>query len=262
MRYRFLFLFLFFILYFAITFVFSQGARDKFFKITGAIKMQYLELSQSLVKNYDRFFNQAKSIAFLQEKYKEYQRIELELLETKERLKEVLDFAPELDLYSKSTFKPALVISYVDFLEYDKVWLRTKMAYQNSGRIFGIVQNGYAAGIAVVEKDRLVGLLNGNEQCGYSVYIGENKIPATLHYNPQSKETILADFVPQYFNIQVNDEVFTSGLDNIFIQNVPVGKVVEVIDKNGYITAVVKPYADTRYPKYFWLVDKENIDAQ
>ncbi|WP_104696929.1 MULTISPECIES: rod shape-determining protein MreC [unclassified Helicobacter] len=261
MRYRSLFLILFFIFYFAIVFVFSQGVRDKFFKVTGAIKMQYLEFSQSLGKNYDRFFNQAKSIAFLQEKYKEYQKIELELLETKKRLEQVFEFVPQLDLYPKVTFEPALVISYVDFLEYDKVWLHTKMPYQNN-KIFGIVQDGYALGIAVVDKDRLVGLFNGNEQCGYSVYIGKDKIPATLHYNPQNKETVLADFIPQYFSIQAGDQVFTSGLDNIFVQDIPVGVVVEVVDKNGYITAVVKPYADIKSPKYLWLINKENIDAQ
>lgn len=261
MRYRLLFVFLLFFISLVITFGLSKQTREAFFKVTDTIKIHYLEISQSLWQNYDRFLNQAKSIAFYQEKYKQYQQIELELTETKEQLKQILDFYPQLDLYSNTAFQPALVISYVDFLQYDKVWLNTKMPYQKD-KIFGIIRNGYALGIAVVENDRLLGLFNGNERCSYSVYIGEKKIPATLHYYAEKKDLVLADFIPQYFNINIGDEVFTSGLDNIFIQNIPVGKVIEILDKNGYITAVVKPYADATFPEYVWLVNKDYNNAR
>ncbi len=261
MRYRSLFVIVFCLLTFVVAFFFHQKSRQIIFKTTDAIKIYSMDMVHALSNNYQRFFNQAKSIKYYQEKYGQYQKIELELIELKDKFQKLLEFYPQLDLYPNPIFEPALVLSYVELMQYDKVWLRTKQNYP-ANKIFGIVRDGYALGIALVEEERLLGLFNGNERCSYSVYIGKNKIPALLHQDPKDSQSIIADYIPQYLTIHEGDEVFTSGLDEIFIENIPVGRVQKVIDQNGYISAVIKPYADMNSPEYLWIINKESIDAK
>lgn len=261
MRYKPLFIALFLAASLAVAFGFSQKARQVFFHATDGIKSQYTQFKEALGKTYGRFFDQARTIAYYQDKYSQYQRVELELIELKERLNKILEFYPQLDLYPSAVFEPALVLSYVELSAYDKVWLRTKEQYAQD-KIFGIVRDGYALGIAVFEQGRLLGLFNGNEKCSYSVYIGASKIPALLHYDPKDSQNVIADFIPQYLSIQEGDEVFTSGLDDIFIENIPVGRVEKIIDQNGYISAVIKPYADKKAPEYLWIINKEKPHAK
>ena len=261
MRYKPLFIALFLGLSLIVAFGFSQKARQTLFQVTDGIKSQYIQFKETLGKTYARFFDQARMITFYQEKYSQYQRVELELIELRERLNKILEFYPQLDLYPSVVFEPALVLSYVELSAYDKVWLRTKQQYVQD-KIFGIVRDGYALGVAVFEQGRLLGLFNGNEKCSYSVYIGAGKIPALLHYDPKDSQNVIADFIPQYLSIKVGDEVFTSGLDDIFIENIPVGKVEKIIDQNGYISAVIKPYADKKAPGYLWIINKEKTNAK
>ncbi len=257
MRYKFLFLCLLCLLSAGIAFVFSPYVRGLVFGITDRIEIAYQNSIDNFKQRYDRYFDQAKSIARYQEQDDETQKLKLELSQARSQIQAMLNFYPQMDLFKNASFEPALIISYVRMAEYNRVWLNTK-AKLSEDKIYGIVHDGYALGIASFKSDRLMGIFNGDENCSYSVFIGKDKIPALIRYNPNDRHKILADFIPQYLNVHVGDEVYTSGLDSIFVENIPVGKVEEIIDENGYVTAIVTPYANRKFQRYLWIINRED----
>lgn len=257
MRYKFLFLLFFCFLSLFVLFWLNQSARKLIFGLTDGIKTGYHHGVSFLSEHRERFFSQAKAIAKYQEKMKEYQELKLKLVEAQNQVDLMLRFYPQLDLFQKAVFEPALVISYVEMAEYDRVWLNTDLEYKPD-KIYGIVRDGYALGIAMMKNGRLMGMFNGDENCSYGVYIGKNKIPAFIHYDPSDHKKILADYIPQYMKINIGDEVYTSGLDHVFSANIPVGRVEAIFDKNGYITASITPYANKQSPEYLWIINRND----
>lgn len=257
MRYKFLFLFFFCFLSLLMLFWVNQGVRNVIFAITDRIKISYHHRVDSIHQGYERFFLQARTIAEYQEKMKKYQELELRFIETQNKINQMLAFYPQMDLFQPTKFEPALVISYTKMAEYDRVWLNGSGKY-DPDKIYGIVRDGYALGIAVFKDGRLMGMFNGDENCSYGVYIGKDKVPAFIHYDPDDHQKILADYIPQYIKINIGDEVYTSGLDHVFDANIPVGKVEAVFDKNGYTTALVAPYANKQSPEYLWIINRND----
>ena len=239
----------------AIAFTQFKPFKEAIFVFTDRIKIFYHNFSDSISMRYNQFFDQARNIANYQKELQDYNSLKLQLLETQENLQKVLSFYPQIDLFKNTAFEPALVISYTEMAEYNRVWLHSK-AKLSPDHLYGIVRDGYALGIAKIKDGRLLGMFNGDENCSYSVFIGKNKVSAFIHYDPNNDKYILADFIPQYLEISVGDEVYTSGLDYIFSSNIPVGRVEEIYDKNGYVTARVKPYADRKSPEYLWIVNR------
>ena len=128
-------------------------------------------------------------------------------------------------------------------------------------KIFGIIQEDNAIGIAVVKEGRLMGLLNGNKYCSYAVVIGKQKIPAIIKYDDLQPQGIVADFISSWQNVAVGDEITTSGSDGIFTAGISVGRVSSVIQNSGYKTAVVDPYATRIHLDYVWLTDTKTIQT-
>ena len=63
------------------------------------------------------------------------------------------------------------------------------------------------------------------------------------------------NYIPKWVDIKVGDEVYTNGLDGIFVENIPVGKVVEIYEDSNFLRADVLPYAQTQDIDYVWVVD-------
>ncbi len=229
--------------------------RNNIIKVADSIRLEILDSRDSLVEKYEKHLDQAKSI----EKYKkiaqEYDKLALELLNVKKELDAISLFDTQQTYYNDNRFFPARAYSYVGMGDYKRVWINFDVSGYENGRFFGIVQDGKALGIAIVENDRLIGLLNGEKQSSYSVFIGDNKIPAIIHHDSLSLENLVADYIPLWKEINVGDQVFTSGLDGIFIEGILVGEVISIKRDLGYITAEIKPYAKTFNLDYIWLVD-------
>ena len=64
------------------------------------------------------------------------------------------------------------------------------------------------------------------------------------------------DYIP-WTEIHKGDRVFTSGLDGIFLENIPVGVVENVRENYGYLSVEVKPYASLGELSYVWIIDRE-----
>jgi rod shape-determining protein MreC len=84
------------------------------------------------------------------------------------------------------------------------------------------------------------------------VYIGASKAPGIALGHKQSE--MMVKFIPKWHNIEVGEKVFTSGLDDIFFANIPVGIVSKVEVQSSYTVAHIKTYSDIFHPKTFFLI--------
>ncbi len=91
------------------------------------------------------------------------------------------------------------------------------------------------------------------EDCSYSVYIGENRVPGTLRTMENGE--IVIDYIPAWQSIKSGDSVVTSGLDGIFFEDVQVGTIGSIKPENGYLHAELKPHRFSNRLSYVWLID-------
>ena len=233
------------VIFFLLSINLNSFANRVAISVLNDIRSQYLYFVESVKERINEHFNQKEQIIELREKLKvlSYQN---ELLPAyKNKLNNLLKennltvFNPKLQMVE--------VLSYVKIDDYSKVWL--KFPSFDKDRIYGLLYKGYSAGI-VTQKDSMpLGLLQSNQECTFSVYIGaDNKIPGVIF---GSKEMMLVKYIPPWLEPKIGEEVLTSGLDKIFFEGVKVGRVIKVYDEKMYKSAVVKPYANIKIPGFF-----------
>lgn len=141
------------------------------------------------------------------------------------------------------------VISYSNLNDYGKVWI--EFDDFNQSKIYGLLHQGYAAGIAVQSDGHSQGLLLSDPKSIFSVYVGSTKMAGVAFGN---RKEVLIKYISQWLQPKVGDEVVTSGLDGIFFEGVKVGVVTEVIEEESSKTVVVKPYATPSVPAYMHII--------
>lgn len=144
--------------------------------------------------------------------------------------------------------------SFVDMGHYLRIWLKADSApNKQKDKIFGLIKDGYTAGIAFYKDDLLLGILNGDNKVSYGVYIGEDKNIGILKTDINDK--VVVEYINAWSEIKEGDEVITNGLDNIFFEGIGVGIVKKVRQEFSYIVAEVELYNKNNDIGYFWLVD-------
>lgn len=143
-------------------------------------------------------------------------------------------------------------ISYAALGLYTKIWIDYTSEVRNE-KIFGLIKDGYAIGIAKWVDSHLLGILNGDTECSYSVYIGDNRVPGILRTLQNGR--IIIDYIPSWQSVKSGDIVKTSGLDGIFFEGVQVGILGNVKYENGYLRADITPYNFSNQLSYIWLID-------
>ncbi|PAF47763.1 rod shape-determining protein MreC [Helicobacter sp. 12S02634-8] len=244
-----------------ITFDSNQTLRSDVLDLSDKIKIWFFNAQENIKLSYQKYLRQANTIQEYAEKLKDYSKLELELQTLQTRFNELSNFISQKSPYQNPNFIATRAYSYVGIGDYNRIWLDLDITGYPTNKIFGIVQNGNALGIAIITEKRLMGLLNGDENSSYAVYVGEQKIPAIIRYDNADPKKILADFIPSWLKINAGDEVITSGLDGIFTPGIPVGKVISVAQNYGYITAEVAPYAQKNHLDYVWLIDTKIIQT-
>jgi len=227
----------------------SSKVEDGFLFITDGIKNSVIDGQIFLVDSISRHFDQERQISELKFQSKENERLNLELLDKSVALENMME---ELNAprQNKEEYEMIKTISYVNLGDYNKIWLDYKMKDQNT--IIGLVQKGFAAGIMINKNGRALGLLNGDTKCSYAVYIGENKVPGML-IGRGDEEKIYIEFIPSWKDVNINDEVVTSGLDGVFSEGIRIGYVESIEESQGYKVAKINSYADTLHPRFFWI---------
>ena len=146
------------------------------------------------------------------------------------------------------------VLSYINYNDFTKVWLDKKVS---DDTIFGLITDNYSAGIVVNKDGYAVGLLNGNKDCSYAVFVGEEKAHGIITAS-ENQEELQIKFIPISAQINKGDEVITSGMDNIFFEGLKVGRIIEVTTLADMKVATVKPYINVLKKKYFYSYENGN----
>jgi len=246
---RFIFLALF--IFITIFLLKKEGTfQDKFALLTLPIKESYLQLNNSAKDSIDMYLKQSKSIESLKKenillrKYLYQQKIKIVQLEQ-------LTQHNEKKFNNYKNILRVQTISYKKLNDFSQIYL-TKGKELGEDKIYGLIQKNVVAGIAIKENGPLKGILLSNPICQFSTFIGEKKTPGIA--KGIDAESIEVNFIPKWSKIVVGDKVMTSGLDNIFLPNIPVGVVTNIVTKSTYKTAIVKTYADVLHPNFFYLV--------
>lgn len=209
----------------------------------------FRDSTNTIKSNISKHFNQAQQIEMLQAKNDALEK-RVVLLNT---------FAYELNQILKDTnslqFSPSAKLirttSYVNISDYNKFWVDFQGF--DKDKIYGIIYGGNSAGIVVSKDSNPMLILQNDPMSAFSVSIGQDEIPAVAMGDGLN---IVAKFIPQWLNPKVGDEVFTSGLDEIFFAGVPVGVVREIIDEDLYKSAVIEPYFKENNPAFLYAVTK------
>ncbi|MCR8710848.1 rod shape-determining protein MreC [Aliarcobacter butzleri] len=238
-----------------------------------ALSLSYLfEVDKLLVKHFT-FFSNLKSMYV--EKYieaseffkkhleheKKIKELEIQNLELKEykilyntvetQLNTLKEFLIHVEIPEvKPQIELVKVLSYVDFNDFTRVWLDKT---PQDEKILGLISENFAAGIAVNRNGKSVGLLNGNKDCTYAVFVGEGRSPGIVTTAGAGTDELKVKFIPIWSDINIGDEVITSGMDNIFFEGLKVGKVLEVSEQANMKVATIKPYVNALKKKYFYI---------
>lgn len=228
----------------------EESFQENFALLTLPIKESYLELNNSFQNSIDKYLTQSESIESLKEenlllrKYLYQQKIQLTQL-------------TQLHQYDEAKFNTfdnllrVQTISYKKLNDFSQIYL-TKGEELSKDKVYGLIQKNVVAGIALKEDGPLKGILLSNPICQFSTFIGDKKTPGIA--KGIDAESIEVNFIPKWSKIQVGDKVVTSGLDNIFLPEIPVGVVTNILTRSTYKTAIVETYADVLHPSFFYLV--------
>jgi len=224
--------------------------QEKFALLTLPVKESYLKLNNSVNDSIDKYLKQASSIETLKKenillrKYLYQQKIKIVQLEQ-------LTKYDEKKFNSYKNILRIQTISYKKLNDFSQIYL-TEGETLGEEKIYGLIQKNVVAGIAIKENGSLKGILLSNPICQFSTFIGEKKTPGIA--KGIDAESIEVNFIPKWSKVAIGDKVITSGLDNIFLPNIPVGVVTNIVTNSTYKTAIVKTYADVLHPNFFYLV--------
>ncbi|MEA3523751.1 MAG: rod shape-determining protein MreC [Campylobacterota bacterium] len=228
---------------------YSKTLQTPFINLSHSIKSFYHQSTQDLSELIDMHFGQAQKIAIQSKEIEELKKNHLlshqfasELTALFQQYNTSLSIEPEIAL--------ARSLSYANFGDISKVWL--DFPEFNRSKIYGLSHNELAAGIVVARQGKPLALLNIDRKSAYAVFVGSSKAPGIAHGNG-IKELII-EYIPTYKEINVGDEVLTSGLDQLFFPGLKVGKVVAINKAQGYQNAVVLPYYDATNPEFFHVI--------
>ena len=245
---KFIFVFLFLTISLSYLFEVDELLAKKF-TFFNDLKLSYIDKMISISSSIEKHFNQTQTIEQLRAEnntLKEYQTLYTTSQKQLETLKE---FFVNVEFpQNNSIIELVKVLSYISYDDFTKVWLDKE---PENDKIFGLISDNYAAGIALNRNGKLVGLLNGNKDCSYAVFLGEGKYPGILT-SSDTKDEVQIKYIPFWADIKKGDEVITSGMDNIFFEGLKVGRITEITNLPDMKIATVKPYANVLKKKFFY----------
>ena len=214
-------------------------------------KKNYHDTTQYINDTLDTYFFQTHKIRDLKEQLQKYENNHLVM---QELANEVNDLYNIQDANFTLSPQIALVraISYEKFGNFNRLWM--DIPDYNGSKIYGLTYKELVAGIVINKNSRPLALLNQDIKSAYSVFVGEKSAPGIAHGN--NNKNLIVSFIPTFYNIKVGDEVTTSGLDDIFIKGLRVGKVLSVNSSQGYQNAIIEPYYKNFEPNYFHIIKR------
>ncbi len=235
----------------------EEKFQENFSVISLPIKRVYLNITNSINGSIDKYISQSDTVDNLK---KENILLRKYLYNQKMTINQLEDYSKsKVDKYNENdNILHIQTLSYKKLNDFSYIYLTNLDNNElKDDKIYGLIQKNVAAGIAIKKDNRLEGILLSNEKCQFSTFIGEKKMPGIAKGIDEKRMEV--NFIPKWSKITIGDKVVTSGLDNIFLANIPVGVVSKVLTRSTYKTAIIDTYADILHPNYFYLVKKVPI---
>jgi len=232
------------------TISYSPQLQSPIIAILNKIKSSYLSMMTSIDETLTQHFLQQQTIIKLQQQLKEYEKNKLLLVHIASQLNDLYQIN-DTNMSSNTNVTLVRALSFEKFGDFNRLWLDNFKDFQPN-HIYGLSYKNLVAGIVISSMNQPLALLNTDKECSYGVLIGKEKAPGIIHGT--NNETLVVDFIPSWYKIAVDDEVITSGLDTIFFKGLRVGKVVAVQQAQGYKSATVMPYYNSKEPNYFYII--------
>ncbi|MEA1880616.1 MAG: rod shape-determining protein MreC [Campylobacterota bacterium] len=225
---------------------------DTLLSIINPIKQNYKNITDQLEDKGHSILFQKESIERLDRENLILRKRLLEQTHYIQQIKNIYTVLPKLSRLPIHNISIAETISYVKLNSFSQIIL-TKPNQVKENELYGLIQGKVVAGIAQVHNNQLYGYLTSDDKCRFSVFIGKDNAPGIATGTETNKMQI--KFIPKWHKIQVGDKVITSGLDDIFFADIPVGVVTKVEIQSSYKVAHIRTYSDTYHPKTFFLIN-------
>ncbi len=231
-----------------ISFNYLAPFKNQILNVSNSIKLFFIEQTYRISNNIKTHFKQENQIEELQK--------QVEILKPQAELSAI--FATKLnqllDESNLSIFNPKLklsrIISYEELDNPFRLWL--DLPDYDKKSTLGLIYKGFTAGVVYPKNEKALGYIQLDKKVVFSVLIGEDRVLGVLFGN---EKNLLIKYIPYHQEINIGDEVITSGSDNLFYEGIKVGKVVDVTFKNIYKTATVEPYMKVIKPNFFYVVE-------
>jgi len=233
----------------------DERITDTLLGIINPIKQNYKNITQNLEDKSHSYIFQKESIEKLSRENRILRKRLLEQTHYIKQVKNIYDVLPKLSRLPIHNISITETISYVKLNSFSQIIL-TKPKGLTEDNLYGLIQGTVVAGTAQVHNNQLYGYLTSDEKCRFSVFLGKEKAPG-IAIGVGTNEMIIK-FIPKWHKIEVGDKVVTSGLDDIFFADVPVGVVTKVELQSSYKVAHIKTYSDIFHPKTFFLINDTN----
>ncbi len=227
-----------------------NGAVKSFFlDFINPVKIAYLNLTEIS----DSYMKQQASILSLKEENSNLKKLLNEQSNYIEQLSKIYKIVPSLIKKPYKNIYIVNTISYVKLNKLNEIILTTpKKLLDSKKKLFGVMQNDYVAGVAHIADGKLYAYLLSHPKCNFSVSIGKNYANGIAQGD--GKQGMVIKFIPRWSQIEIGDIVKTSGLDNIFFSNIPVGVVTDVKTLDTYKLAKVEINANLDRPSTLFLI--------
>ena len=230
----------------------DERISDTLLGVINPIKQNYKNLTQGLEDKSQSYLFQKESIERLGKENRILRKRLLEQTHYIKQVSKIYEVLPKLSRLPIHNISLAETISYVKLNSFSRIIL-TKPKGLIDDKLYGLIQGTVVAGTAQVHNNQLYGYLTSDEKCRFSVFIGKEKAPGIAI--GVEKNTMIIKFIPKWHKIETGDKVITSGLDDIFFADLPVGVVTKVEVQSSYKVAYIKTYSNLLHPKTFFLIN-------
>lgn len=250
MNKKFFFIFIFILIFTAYFLGFGTFLSIQISKINNKFNHIYYESIIAIESIVEKYFFQLSKIENLTQTSKENQKYKTLYENLQFKYKE-LSQNNLTDLNSSLELETVKVLRYFNMNDNSVVVLDKE--YKDENTINALITfDGYSAGIVKYKQEQSLGYFNSNFKCNYTVYIGKEK--ATGITNGYDEDgNLLIKYIPKWHNVTLDDEVVTSGMDNIFPVGILVGKVIKIQEDENTKSLLVKPYAKLHKNRYFYI---------
>jgi rod shape-determining protein MreC len=235
----------------------NQKIENALLNIINPIKQNYKLITQDLENKSQSYLFQQETIEKLRKENLILRKRLLEQVHYIKQVKDIYEALPQLSRLPVDNISIVETISYVKLNSFSQIIL-TKPKISTEDKLYGLIQGTVAAGVAMVKNNQLYGYLISDKKCKFSVNVGKGKVPGIAMGIDKNKMQI--KFIPKWHKINVGDRVVTSGMDDIFFADIPVGVVTKVELQSAYTVAYIKTYSDVYHPKTFFLINNAQVD--